>query len=84
MIQSSLAKNIFKKNKNNIINTKSKKSANSNLKPDTDYELNWLSYKDAIKYDKRNNCEYYCSLIKSKQLFVFTLICLFQNKIEEI
>jgi hypothetical protein len=78
MIQSSLAKNIFKKNKNNIINTKSKKSANSNLKPDTDYELNWLSYKDAIKYDKRNNCEYYCSLIKSKQLFVFTL-CSFND-----
>ena len=41
-------------------------------KPDTDYEINWLLYEEAIKYDKRSNCEYYGSLIKSKQLFIFT------------
>ena len=48
------------------------------MKPDTDYEFNWLSYKDALKYDKRENCDYYCSLIKSKQLFIFTF-CSFND-----
>ena len=48
------------------------------LKPETDYELNWLSYNEAIKFDKRSNCEYYCSLIKSKQLFLFTF-CSFDD-----
>ena len=38
----------------------------------TDYELNWLSYNDALKYDRRKMGEYYCSLIKSKQLFVLS------------
>ena len=47
-------------------------------KPDTDYELNWLSYEEAIKYDKRTNCDYYCSLIKNKQLFIFTF-CSFND-----
>ena len=50
----------------------------SKLKPDTDYELNWLTYNEAIKYDKRSNCEYYSSLIKSKQLFIFTF-CSFND-----
>ena len=45
---------------------------NQNNKPDTDYEFNWLSYREALRFDKRSNCEYYCSLIKSKQLFIFT------------
>ena len=39
------------------------KSHKSKLKPDTDYELNWLTYKEAIKYDKRSNCDYYGSLL---------------------
>ena len=37
-----------------------------------DYELNWLEYKEAIQYDKRTCGDYYCSLIKNKQLFIFT------------
>ena len=32
----------------------------------------------AIKYDKRENCEYYISLIKNKQLFLFTF-CTFND-----
>ena len=40
--------------------------------PDTDYELNWLSYTDALKYDKRTFGKYYCSLIKSKQILIFS------------
>ena len=60
------------KTKNNII------SETSKLKPDTDYELNWLSFEEAIRFDKRSNCEYYGSLIKSKQLFIFTF-CSFND-----
>ena len=59
---------IFQTNLNNI----------KNNKPDTDYEYNWLSYKQALLYDKRSNCDYYCSLIKSKQLFIFTF-CSFND-----
>jgi len=45
---------------------------------DNDYELNKLSYLTAIKYDKRSCCEYYVSLLKNKQLFLFTF-CLFND-----
>jgi hypothetical protein len=51
---------------------------NSKSKPDTDYELNWLSYNEALIFDKRDNCEYYVSLIKNKQLFLFTF-CTFND-----
>ena len=37
-----------------------------------DYELNSLSYKDALKYDKRSYSEYFLSLLKTKQLVIFT------------
>ena len=50
----------------------------SKTKPDTDYEMNWLSYKEALIFDKRANCEYYGSLLKSKQLFIFTF-CTFND-----
>ena len=53
-------------------------SVSPSVKPDTDYELNWLSYEEAMRYDKRNNCDYYCSLIKNKQLFMFTF-CSFND-----
>ena len=67
----------------NIISIKPNKNQNkinslTNYKPDTDYELNWLSYEDAIKFDKRSNCEYYGSLLRSKQLFIFTF-CSFND-----
>ena len=42
------------------------------MKDLNDYELNSLSYNDAIKYDNRTYWEYYLSLIKTKQLIVFT------------
>lgn len=38
----------------------------------TDNELNTLEYKKALKYDKRAFIEYYISLIKIKQIIVFT------------
>ncbi len=37
-----------------------------------DYELNSLSYKMALKIDKRTYIQYYWSLLKSKQLILFT------------
>ena len=47
-------------------------------KIDTDYEFNWLSYNEALKFDKRTKCDYYGSLIKSKQLIIFTF-CSFND-----
>ena len=38
----------------------------------TDEELNLLSYKLAIQYDKRTYLQYYISLLKTKHNFVFT------------
>ena len=37
-----------------------------------DYELNNLPYIQALEYDKRSFIDYYISLIKKKQLFIFT------------
>ena len=44
----------------------------NSIKFDNDYELNNLSFIIAIKYDKRVFCEYYCSLIKMKQIIYFS------------
>ena len=38
-----------------------------------DDELNYLSYKEALKYDKRNFIQFYFSLLKSKHLFITLL-----------
>ena len=51
----------------NYINTENSGSLN-------DYELNSLSYNLAVKYDKRTYFQYYCSLLKQKQLILFTFI----------
>ena len=72
------------KNSNNLILTLENKENESkikevkNNKPETDYELNWLSYEEAQKYDKRTKCDYYGSLIRTKQLFIFTF-CSFND-----
>ena len=39
-----------------------------------DYELNTLEYNIAIKIDKRTYFQYYWSLLKSKQLILFTIL----------
>ena len=46
----------------------------SNLPKFNDQELNNLSYENAIIYDKRTYWEYYWSLLKKKQLILFTFI----------
>ena len=38
----------------------------------SDFELNDLSYNNAIKIDKRTYCQYYLSLIRTKHLFFFS------------
>ena len=42
------------------------------MKCTNDYEMNNLSYELALKYDKRDFCEYYFSLIRTKQLIFFS------------
>ena len=74
-------KNIGNNNYTSVLENKNKKSRiseNSQIKPDKDYEYNWLSYEEALKYDKRTNCDYYGSLIRNKQLFIFTF-CSFND-----
>ena len=43
-----------------------------------DYELNTLKYDEAFNYDKRTYCDYYLSLIRTKQMIVFSF-CTFEN-----
>ena len=44
------------------------------LKRNTPVELNNLTYKKAIKKDKRSFCQYYISLIQTKHLLFFSLL----------
>jgi len=39
-----------------------------------DYELNHLGYLDALKLDKRNCCQIYCSLLKRDQNIMYTCV----------
>ena len=41
---------------------------------ENDYEINMLSFEEAIKYDKRTCREFYTSLIRTKQLFLFSFL----------
>ena len=77
---SSSSINNFLNNHQNIIGTNkiSHVKLYNNCRPDTDYELNWLLYEEALRFDKRTNCDYYGALIKSKQLFIFTF-CSFND-----
>ena len=68
----------FPKNKNNInnkLNNENKELLLKKMKKIMKYndeELNDLEYELAKKYDKRNYCEYYYSLLNTKHAFVFT------------
>ena len=70
---------ILETNNKNSKNKKNKSSPNDNKPdPENDYELNTLSYQNALKYEKRTCCEYYFSLIKNKQIIFFTF-CSFND-----
>ena len=66
----------IRKNKNKNNNKINNNTTNNNI--DTDYELNWLSYNEALKFDKRTKCDYYGALLKNKQLIIFTF-CSFND-----
>ena len=44
----------------------------------TDYEINTMSYQKVFGLDKRSFCDIYCSLLKNKQLIMFTF-CSFND-----
>jgi len=69
---SSNRKKIITETISNNIQNKFKKILEYN-----DYELNSLSYNDAINYDKRTFFKYYISLIKTNHLVIFSF---FPNK----
>ena len=50
---------------NNILN-------NNKILKLNDYEMNNLSYKEALELDKRTYFQYYFSLLKTKHIFIFT------------
>ena len=62
-------KNKFNKNSDS---NKMNKEMVAKIKLYNDEELNNLSYKLAIKMDKRNYCQYYISLLKTKHSIMFT------------
>ena len=53
-------------------NIKVKKNLKYDEKDKTDFELNSLQYKDALKYDQRSYFQYYFSLLRTKHLIIFT------------
>ena len=59
---------------NNSSKLKSNKlfKESKNLINYTDNELNSLSYKESLIYDKRTYCQYYLSLLRTNNLLVFT------------
>ena len=81
-------KKIIKNNQNNILvynfinnyNSNKKESTKKNKAREkaknlfTDQELNRLDYNKALLYDKRTYAQYYCSLLKRKQLLMFTFL----------
>ena len=69
----SYSKQKFKSNIDNILNH-SKTIKNSIIL--NDYELNSLSYKKALKYDKRTYFQYYISLLKIKHPIIFSFCCI--------
>ena len=72
-----LTKKIVHKNKNNetnkkIINNQDILKNVKKIMKFNDEELNSLNYQNALIYDKRNYCEYYISLLKTKNNLIFS------------
>ena len=60
------------KNKKNIINLTTIINNGHEILKNNDNELNSLEYSKALKYDKRTYIQYYFSLLKIKNLFIFS------------
>ena len=71
--KSKIKKDIVIFNKESLFND-NKLSKNNNILNFNDYELNRLSYKDALKNDKRTYFQYYYSLLKGNHPLFFTFI----------
>ena len=56
----------------NISKINNKKDNIKMLLKYNDYEINDLTYKEAIKFDKRGYIDYYFSLLRRKQILIFT------------
>ena len=61
-----------RKNENMLITNNKKINKNNHFIILNDEELNNLEYLNAIEYDKRTYFQYYCSLLKKKQLILFS------------
>ena len=66
------------RNENTIKLSLKKQSKKNQKKPKTpeyyDCEINFFSYKNALKYDKRTFYQYYISLIKAKHPITFSFV----------
>jgi len=65
-------KKIKNKNLNIDIKDKIKESDKNYTLEYSESELNSLSYKEALKKDKRAYCQYYWSLLKKKHIILFS------------
>ena len=64
--------NSIAQNKNNKFTKSSSKLSKKITISYNDSELNLLNYNNALLYDKRTCCQYYLSLIKSKNIILFS------------
>ena len=71
MKNTNMKKKTRKYDNNKNINTINSNKLNRNNKYN-DFELNSLKYQMAVKIDKRTFIEFYISLIKRRQIFIFT------------
>ena len=60
--------------KNNIIKEEEYNPKNINILLYNDFELNTMDYNDALNIDKRTLCQYYYSLIRTKQPIMFSFV----------
>ena len=67
-----IVKNNNKKSKLSKIKDNKEYHKYKNLLKYTDSELNTLSYEEALIKDKRNYMQYYCSLLRTNHLLIFT------------
>ena len=70
---------INKENNNNFNIKKKKYSALNEILNYNDFDLNSLSYKKALLYDKRTYIQYYFSLLKEDNLLIFSFYCGIQD-----
>ena len=73
-VHKSFSKVEFKHQQSNMISPRNNIKEKISELPLTDYELNFLSYKEALEKDKRTYVQYYISLIRAKHPIIFSFI----------